>query len=172
MALINSPARAAGCVLVAVAVMAGCSSHQDGPARSRPGPASSASPVTASSGASVDPYAPSVAKVPDIASDGITKLVSATEVTGSAVYPLPGGVKAGRTLAIAVNCAGAGKITVRVRPTGISFLLQCEKGKVLPTMNEIHLSESHPASSLQFTAGAGVTWSFAAGWDPHPPERQ
>ncbi|MDH6627195.1 hypothetical protein M2271_005019 [Streptomyces sp. LBL] len=75
------------------------------------------------------------------------------------------------TLAIAINCQGPGRLRVQVQPTGISFPLLCEKGKVLPTMNEIHLTKGRATGSLQFAAEQNVTWSFAAGWDPNPPEQ-
>ncbi|GGS04914.1 hypothetical protein GCM10010269_49870 [Streptomyces humidus] len=60
---------------------------------------------------------------------------------------------------------------MQVQPTGISFPLVCEKGKVLPFMNEIHVSEGRATGSLRFAADQKVTWSFAVGWDPNPPEQ-
>ncbi|GAA3789531.1 hypothetical protein GCM10022206_31860 [Streptomyces chiangmaiensis] len=54
----------------------------------------------------------------------------------------------------------------------VTFPLLCEQGKVLPTMNEIRMSKDRSTSSLQFTAEPSVTWSFAVGWDPSPPEQQ
>ncbi|MFE9093043.1 hypothetical protein [Streptomyces sp. NPDC007264] len=151
----------------------GCSfDHDDSSPPSRKGHAVSASPTKVTSGSSSDPYAPSVEKVPKVASDGITALATDTAVKGNAVYSIPGGITAGKTLAIAINCQGPGRLTVQVKPTGISFPLLCEKGKVLPTMNEIHMSKNYSTSSLAFTAGQNVTWSFAVGWDPHPPEQQ
>ncbi|MEU9383362.1 hypothetical protein AB0D38_21275 [Streptomyces sp. NPDC048279] len=99
-------------------------------------------------------------------------MVSDTAVKSDAIYPIPGGIKAGETLAIAINCQGPGRLTVQVKPTSASFPLLCEKGKVLPTMNEIHMSGNHSTSSLHFTSEPGVTWSFAVGWDPDPPKQQ
>ncbi|MGW1891536.1 hypothetical protein ACWCP6_14950 [Streptomyces sp. NPDC002004] len=95
-----------------------------------------------------------------------------TAVTGTAVYPIPGGIRAGKTLAIAVNCQGPGRLTVHVQPTDVSFSLVCEKGKVLPAMNEMDMNKGRSTGSLRFTAESKVRWSFAAGWDPNPPERQ
>ncbi|MFH7337115.1 hypothetical protein [Streptomyces hygroscopicus] len=102
----------------------------------------------------------------------MTPLVRDTAVTGDVVYPIPGGIRAGETLAIAVDCQGPGRLTVRVQPAGVSFRLLCEKGRVLPTLNEIAMSENRSSSSLRFTSGPGTTWSFAAGWDPNPPKRR
>lgn len=165
--------RLATCVLVAALGAAGCGpGHHDGASATRParGAAPPSSPPPA--GATPDPRGPSVHKAPAISADGMTPLVGDTAVTGDVVYPIPGGIRAGKTLAIAVNCQGPGRLTVRVRPAGVSFRLLCEKGRVLPTLNEIAMSENHSSSSLRFTSGPGTTWSFAAGWDPNPPERR
>ncbi|WP_427164869.1 hypothetical protein ACQF4J_05830 [Streptomyces sp. C1-1] len=165
----------AGCVIAVTLAVVGCgANHDDSPSASRAGRTASASLANTTPGASPspDPYAPSVKKPPKITSDGITPLTADTALKGNVAYSLPGGIKAEKTLAIAINCQGPGRLTVQVKPTGISFPLQCEKGKVLPTMNEIHMSKNHPQSSLIFTAESKVTWSFAVGWDPHPPKQQ
>ncbi|MGV9342746.1 hypothetical protein [Streptomyces sp. NPDC003688] len=163
--------RAGGALLVALAV-AGCDSH-DGKGADSGTPHKAAS--TSSSAApdtTHDAYAPSVAKVPSMSSDGIEVLASGASLSGSAAYPLPGGIKAGRTLAVAVNCQGEGRMSVKVAPTDVSFTLVCEKGEVLPAMNEIPMHESRPAGTLQVTAGPHMSWSFAVGWDPSPPARE
>jgi hypothetical protein len=153
--------------------MAGCSSSHRDNATATP-TTHSTTPHTAPSSASAtsDPHAPSVHKAPQIHSDGITTLASGTGVKGNGAYPIPGGIKAGKTLAIAINCQGPGRLTVQVQPTSISFPLQCEEGKVLPTMNEIRMAKGRSTGSLRFTSEPNVTWSFAVGWDPSPPEQQ
>ncbi|MFY4720248.1 hypothetical protein [Streptomyces sp. LaBMicrA B280] len=118
------------------------------------------------------PHAPSVHRAPLTGSDGIEVLASGTAVRGDATYPIPGGIKAGRTLAIAINCEGPGRLTVQVRSGGVSFPVRCEKGKVLPVMNEIQMPRTQLTGSLRFTSDPDVTWSFALGWDPSPPERR
>ncbi|MFC7867907.1 hypothetical protein ACFU5B_29335 [Streptomyces murinus] len=118
------------------------------------------------------PPGPSVHQVPLTGSNGIEVLADGTTVKGDATYPIPGGIKAGRTLAIAINCEGPGRLTVQVRSGGVSFLLRCEKDKVLPAMNEIQMPRTHATGSLHFTADPDVTWSFTIGWDPNPPERR
>ncbi|GAA4574309.1 hypothetical protein GCM10023100_39970 [Actinocorallia cavernae] len=118
------------------------------------------------------PPGPSVHQVPLTGSNGIKVLADGTAVKGDATYPIPGGIKAGRTLAIAINCEGPGRLTVQVRSGGVSFLLRCEKDKVLPAMNEIQMPRTHATGSLRFTADPDVTWSFTIGWDPNPPERR
>ncbi|MEV7502040.1 hypothetical protein [Streptomyces sp. NPDC093018] len=115
---------------------------------------------------------PSVHQLPLTGSDGIEVLASGTAVKGDATYPIPGGIKTGRTLAIAINCEGPGRLAVQVRSGGVSFPLRCEKDKVLPSMNEIQMPRTHSTGSLRFTADPGVTWSFALGWNPNPPERR
>ncbi|MCG7208210.1 hypothetical protein [Streptomyces arenae] len=110
--------------------------------------------------------------MPQIASRGIAVMVSDVKVKGSAVYAIPGGIESGKVLAIAINCQGSGVLTVQVKPAGVSFPLTCEKGEIIPTLNEIQMSKDHPEASLNFTSKSNVTWSFAAGWDPNPPRRQ
>lgn len=173
MAITRRFARLTGCAFLAALAAAGCTSgHHDSTTASTSARATATPPTTVTASASPDPHAPSVATAPKIASDGITALTSGTKVRGSAVYEIPGGLKAGQTLAIAINCQGPGRLTVQVQPTGISFPLLCEKGKVLPTMNEIRMSKNRSGSALRFTAEPNVTWSFAVGWDPHPPKQQ
>lgn len=173
MVLIPALMRRATCVLGATLLLASCGSHKDASSSSgHSNSAASASPTIKAPRPSSDPHAPSVASAPKLASHGITSLTSGANVKGQAVYPIPSGLKKGQTLAIAINCQGPGRLHVRVQPTEVSFPLLCEKGKVLPTMNEIHMSKDRTTGSLQFTGDAEVTWSFAVGWDPHPPERQ
>jgi len=160
--------RGAICALTAAMAVTGCGSHGS----SATAPSSSSAAASAPSPkATTQGHGLSVATAPKLASDGITVLTSGTRVTGSAIYPIPGGMKAGKTLAIAINCQGPGRLRVQVPPTGISFPLLCEKGKVLPTMNEIHISKGRATASLQFAAEQEVKWSFAVGWDPDPPEQ-
>ncbi|CAL2056209.1 hypothetical protein ACH4OT_04240 [Streptomyces murinus] len=137
------------------------------PARLTAPPTPTESPDTAPT-----PPGPSVHQVPLTSSDGIKVLASGTTVKGDATYPIPGGIKAGRTLAIAINCEGLGRLTAQVRSADVSFRLQCEKDKVLPALNEIQMPRTQSTGSLHFTADPGVTWSFTIGWDPYPPERR
>ncbi|MGW4908576.1 hypothetical protein [Streptomyces sp. NPDC004270] len=174
MATTRRSAHLLGCALIAALATTACDSgHQDTTSDGRPPRAATVPPPSASTaGATPDPYAPSVASAPKFAPDDITSLASGTSVKGNAVYEIPGGIKAGKTLAIAVNCQGAGRLTVRVQPTNTSIRTLCEKGKVLPTLNEIQMSENHSSGSVSFTSEPNVKWSFAVGWDPNPPERR
>lgn len=164
--------RGVTCGLAAVLSLAGCGSNGNASSAQGPSRTASASPAKTAPDTTADPHTPSVARAPKIASEGITVLTTGTKVTGSATYPIPGGIKAGKTLAIAINCQGPGRLHVKVQPTGIAFSLVCEKGKVLPAMNEIHMARGHANSSLQFTAESKVTWSFAVGWEPSTPEQR
>ncbi|MER6332304.1 hypothetical protein ABT298_23855 [Streptomyces sp. NPDC001034] len=173
MAVTRRSVRLATCVFAAALAAAGCSPGQHGSASAtRPARGTAPPSPPPSAGATPDPRGPSVDRAPAIGADGMTPLVGDTAVKGDVVYPIPGGIKAGETLAVAVNCQGAGRLTVRVQPTDVSFQLLCEKGEVLPTLNEIGMPENRSSGSLRFTSGPGLTWSFAAGWDPNPPERQ
>ncbi|MFD3590899.1 hypothetical protein [Streptomyces sp. NPDC058683] len=173
MATTRRSAHLLGCALIAALATAGCDSAPHATTSDGRSPRAAAESLTASTAnATPDPYALSVVSAPKIASDGITSLASGTSAKGNAIYEIPGGIRAGKTLAIAVNCQGAGRLTVRVQPTKASFLTLCEKGKVSPTLNEIQMSENHSSGSLSFTSEPNVKWSFAAGWDPHPPARR
>lgn len=173
MVLTGALMRGTICALGATLLLVGCNSHNGASSsRGQSSSAASASPTTTALESPRDPHAPSVARAPKLASDGITPLTSGINVKGRAVYPIPGGLKKGQTLAIAINCQGRGRLHVRVQPTDVTFPLLCEQGKVLPTMNEIHMGKDRSTSSLQFTAEPNVTWSFAVGWDPSPPEQQ
>ncbi|TXJ82035.1 hypothetical protein E2C11_09870 [Streptomyces lavendulae] len=159
--------RLAFSVCVATLATAGCTaSGQHGtaspprPARLTTPPAPAESPDTPSASP-----APSVHRVPLSASDGIEILAAGTAVRGDATYPIPGGIKAGRTLVIAIDCQGPGRLTAQVPSAGVSFPLRCEKGEVLPAMNEIQMPRTAATGSLRFTSDPDVTWSFALGWN-------
>ncbi|MCX4590607.1 hypothetical protein OG819_12815 [Streptomyces sp. NBC_01549] len=161
-------------VLSATAV-AGCTnSHTTASGQGKSSePAHSSTPTTPETTQPATVPADTVSKAPNLAQDDIKAVASAASVTGSAAYPLKGGVLAGKTLATAVNCEGKGTLTVTLKPTGISSPLQCEDGKVSPTFNEVALSQGHKSAYLQFTVSSmAIKWSFAAGWDPHPPKHE
>ncbi|MEU7498340.1 hypothetical protein AB0B52_14845 [Streptomyces griseofuscus] len=164
--------RLAVCTFTAALAVVSCSSGHHSTASAAPHLRITPPPTSPTASATPDPHSPSVHKAPPIHSDGITPLVSDAAVKGNATYTIPGGIKAGKTLAIAINCQGKGRLTVQVEPANVSFPLLCEKGKVLPTMNEIHMSKNRPTGSLRFTSEPNLTWSFAVGWDPHPPEEK
>ncbi|WP_416485324.1 hypothetical protein [Streptomyces sp. CL12] len=175
MARTNRSIRLALSVCAAALATTSCVSDHHGtaspasvhPAHLTAPPAPTESPDTAPT-----PPGPSVHQVPLTSSDGIKVLASGTAIKGDATYPIPGGIRAGRTLAIAINCEGPGRLTVQVRSVGVSFPLQCEKDKVLPALNEIQMPRTQSTGCLHFTADPGVTWSFTIGWDPYPPERR
>lgn len=117
-----------------------------------------------------NPSGPSTAHAPNLAEDEIPALTTASSMVGNAEYPLRGGIKSGQVLALAVNCQGKGKLTVVVEPAGIGFPLECKSAEVSSTFNEIGFKTRHADSFIRFTAvPSTIKWSFAAGWDPHPP---
>ncbi|QNP71387.1 hypothetical protein IAG44_19415 [Streptomyces roseirectus] len=151
-------------VSAAVLALAGCGAE----GASQPGGQPAASGVPAA----VEPAGnkhTAVVGVPSLG--GGEALVSGAARKGSAEYPIPGGLRAGGMLAVAFECEGAGKLVVDVVPAGASFSVPCEKGKVAPLMNVIEVDRTDPAGMLRFTAGSGVTWAFAAGWDNSSRER-
>jgi hypothetical protein len=168
---VKHAARLTGCTLVVVLAATGCGSGRHAPsAVTQPAGVVKAPHAAASPSTARDPYAPSVKKVPELASAGITVLVSGSHLKGSVIYPIPGRVRAGEALVIAVNCQGPGRLDAEVRAVGMSFSLPCEKGTVLPALNEFQMDSSHSLGALRFTAKPDVMWSFTVGLDPHPPK--
>ena len=159
------------CAVAAVLTVAGCGfGHHDSTSADNTARVVGASRAAASPYVTRDPHAASVDKPPKLASDGITTLVSGSRLKGSVIYPIPGRVRAGEALVIAVNCQGPGRLDAEVRAVGMSFSLSCEKGTVLPALNEFQMDSSHSLGSLRFTAKPDVMWSFTVGLDPHPPK--
>ncbi|MEU1272508.1 hypothetical protein [Streptomyces sp. NPDC005799] len=164
-------ARLAASTVAVVLAATGCGfGHHDSTSADNTARVVKASPAAVSPDATRDPYAASVDKPPKLASDGITALVSGSHLKGSVIYPIPGRVRAGEALVIAVNCQGPGRLDAEVRAVGMSFSLPCEKDTVLPALNEFQMDSSHSLGSLRFTAKPDVMWSFTVGLDRHPPK--
>jgi hypothetical protein len=159
------------CGLAPVVVLTGCSGgkHSSGSPATQT-PVSSAAAPTASPAAR-DPHAATAVKAPNLSARGIKVVLSGTSLKGQHGYSLPHGIKAGDTLAVAVNCQGAGKLLVKVQPNNISIPVACEK-EIVPSLNEMGFAKTRKAASITFVPTGDVTWSFAAGWDPDPPERE
>ncbi|MGW1709192.1 hypothetical protein ACWCP8_27715 [Streptomyces sp. NPDC002206] len=156
-------------ILAAAACTNGHAPHATHQTASAPG-AKPSSQASASANPTHHPSGPSTSHAPNLAEDEIPTLTTASSVIGNAEYPLRGGIKSGHTLAIAVNCQGKGTLTVVVEPAGIGFPLHCTSTEVSPTFNEIGFKTPHANSFVRFTAvPSTIKWSFAAGWDPHPP---
>ncbi|MEU6216734.1 hypothetical protein ABZ845_04315 [Streptomyces sp. NPDC047022] len=120
-----------------------------------------------------NPHKPSAKKPPNLRSRGIPVLISEASVSGGAAYDLKGGIKKGGTLAIAVNCQGPGTLQVSVEPTKISFPVYCASGTIEPSLNEIGFTAPRGKATIALSPrGKNVTYSFAVGWDSHPPENR
>ncbi|MET7882981.1 hypothetical protein [Streptomyces avermitilis] len=171
-----APIRSTGpvlCGLVSVALLAGCSGgdHSSGGRAARPAAGSTSVPPTAAtSHSATDPHAPTTVKPPNLAARDIDVVLSGKSLTGQHEYAIPKGIKAGDTLATAVNCKGPGKLIIKLEPMGISFPVMCEK-EIVPSLNEAGFAKNRKSASIAFVPSGNVTWSFAAGWDPDPPER-
>ncbi|MFD7921696.1 hypothetical protein ACFV3R_21015 [Streptomyces sp. NPDC059740] len=162
-----------GGVLLALSAVAGCAAPQARPSGGRTAhpPAPVATALAPRSTA--DPHAASASRAPNLGARGVAVLVSGAAVRGKAEYPLKGGIVGGGTLAVAVDCQGPGRLTVAVKAAGASFTVPCGSGKVQPLLDEIGFGSGRRRATLVFTPeGARTVWSFAAGWDPHPPERR
>ncbi|MBL1087449.1 hypothetical protein JK359_36800 [Streptomyces actinomycinicus] len=73
-----------------------------------------------------------------------------------------GGLKSG-PLAILVNCKGHGKLTVEVKPVGMSFPLECAAGEVSSTYNQLDLKKPREQGTVSVTAPSTVRWAITVG---------
>jgi len=85
--------------------------------------------------------------------------------TGSGRFPLPAQPHAG-TVWTSIECQGIGKVTVVVGTT--RFTEPCSTG-ASGTLNADELPFSTPATHLEVTGDAGVTWAVAVGWSRTAP---
>ncbi|MFJ5611974.1 hypothetical protein ACIQCJ_21595 [Streptomyces sp. NPDC093221] len=111
-----------------------------------------------------------MAKAPNLSEVNVPTLASAASLSKDTEFPLIGGIRASKTLAIAVNCKGTGTLTVAIEPSGLSFPLRCIPTQVTPTVNEIRFASTSKQAQITFTLSpmSDLAWSYSAGWDPHP----
>ncbi|MER5746285.1 hypothetical protein ABT097_23795 [Streptomyces sp. NPDC002225] len=98
-----------------------------------------------------------VSRAPRPVGDGPV-LLSVASRQGNAELPLAGRIGTG-TLAVQVNCQGEGTLDVTVTGVALSFPLDCVKGEVSSTYNEVHLKKARGEGAVRITAPAGVRWA-------------
>ncbi|MEV6805733.1 hypothetical protein [Streptomyces sp. NPDC051132] len=81
---------------------------------------------------------------------------------GNRVLEIRGGIQAGPLSAI-VACQGKGRVTVFVRPVGLSFPLECVRDEVSSTQNRIDLKRARGDGTVSVTASSGVRWALTVG---------
>ncbi|MFI2432221.1 hypothetical protein [Streptomyces sp. NPDC018693] len=102
----------------------------------------------------------SVTKAPQVFDGEV--IAEVADARGNGVVPLKDGVGAG-PVSIAVNCQGEGTLTVELKPTGLSFPLECVAGEVSSTYNQFALKRARADAVLQVTAGSQVRWALSVG---------
>ncbi|MGW1606570.1 hypothetical protein [Streptomyces eurythermus] len=89
-------------------------------------------------------------------------VAQAVNASGNRELEVEGGLKSG-PLAVLVNCKGEGKLTVEVKPVGLSFPLKCVAGEVSSTYNQLDLKSTHEQGTVSVTAQASVHWAITVG---------
>lgn len=66
-------------------------------------------------------------------------------------------------LALRPRRQGKGKLTVEVRPVGLSFPLECVAGEVSSTYNQLDLKDTREQGTVSVTAPSTVRWAITVG---------
>lgn len=101
--------------------------------------------------------------------DGDTIWVSTGQRTGGLSLDLPSKKTTG-TVSVAIQCQGAGSVTVDVGPADSQSITYHEDCSDRPggSVNDQEPSASGARDQLKVTAAPGVTWAVAVGWSPSP----
>ncbi|WP_258564753.1 hypothetical protein [Streptomyces sp. WELS2] len=89
-------------------------------------------------------------------------VAQAVNASGNRELEVEGGLKSG-PFAVLVNCKGEGKLTVEVKPVGVSFLLKCVAGDISSTYNQLDLKSTHEQGTVSVTAQSIVHWAITVG---------
>lgn len=149
--------------LSAVAVLAaGCTGNDDAGKAGPTPPAhpSSSAPQARPTDRSEPIPGESVTKAPTLPEGHV--VAQAVNASGNQEIDIKGGLKSG-PLAIMVNCQGKGKITVAVKPVGLSFPLECVTGEVSSTFNQLSLKRARTQGTVGVTAPSSVRWAITVG---------
>ncbi|MEV5145504.1 hypothetical protein [Streptomyces sp. NPDC052727] len=155
---------ATAATLTAVTVLAvGCSSDD--------GKASDAGPKASPHSSSSSTRTPTPDRAEHIPGESVTKapalpdgdvVAQAVNASGNREMDVKGGLKGG-PLAVLVNCKGNGKLTVEVKPVGLSFPLECVAGEVSSTYNQLDLKRTRQQGTVSVTAPSNVRWAITVG---------
>ncbi|GAA3097137.1 hypothetical protein GCM10017687_04790 [Streptomyces echinatus] len=92
-------------------------------------------------------------------------VAQAVNASGNREMDVKGGLKSG-PLAVLVNCLGDGKLTVEVKPVGLSLPLECVAGEVSSAYNQLDLKDAREQGSVSVTAPSTVRWAITVGHQP------
>lgn len=152
----------AAALSAAAVLVAGCTSNDDtDKAAPTPSPhPSSSAPQTRPTDRSEHIPGESVTKAPNLPEGHV--VAQAVNASGNQEIDVKGGLKNG-PLSIMVNCQGHGRITVAVKPVGLSFPLECVTGEVSSTFNQLSLKRARTHGTVSVTAPSTVRWAITVG---------
>lgn len=146
--------------VAAVLPAAACSadtSNAEEPAKS----STPSGPVETETGPSGDSTEPSVAQPPEL-DPTETVALEQGETHGSRSLEFGKGKK-GDALIVAVRCQGDGTINVTVRPTAVSFPLECLDSEVSTIHNQVDIAGAEDEGTVSVEAPTTVRWSMTIG---------
>jgi hypothetical protein len=118
-------------------------------------------PVKPTSAVSTGLAQPPVAQTPEL-DGGETLVAKRGETKGGGAIEFAEGKK-GDALVVAVRCEGRGEISVKVESVGVEFPLECLKGEVTTTYNQIGVQGVEKAGTVSVEAPSAVRWSMTIG---------
>ncbi|MFF0097186.1 hypothetical protein ACFYSF_45805 [Streptomyces canus] len=148
-------ARVAAVIVLAVPLVAGCTTH-DSQTSSQNVP--NASPTPSPPTSPID-----VTKTPPDISGSTKTFVRLADRTGSEEVTVIPSIRAG-TIAVATECAGEGKTIIMVGKL-TTYTIPCTTTPSM-TYNEIGLGSSKQHVLITVTASAGIHWGLSVGWRP------
>lgn len=89
---------------------------------------------------------------------------------GNRTVPFGSGKKKGQALIVAIRCQGKGTIDVTVRPTDVTFPLECLDSEVSTTYNLVGGSSVSQSGSVSIEAPSSIKWSMTVGRGDAPEE--
>lgn len=146
-------------VITCCGLLAGCTEGDKG-AGSKVSPSPSKETVTETPDQEGKEPSDSVSVAPKL--PGGQVLASAESRHGNAALAVKGSLEKG-ALAIMVKCEGKGQLIVTLKPADVRFPLECIKGKVNTTYNQIGLKRGRESASIEVAAPASVGWALTAG---------
>lgn len=146
-------------VITCCGLLAGCTEGDKG-AGSKVSPSSSKEPVTETPDQEGKEPSDSVSVAPKL--PGGQVLASTESRHGNAALAIKDSLEKG-SLAIMVKCEGKGQLIVSLKPAGVRFPLECIKGEVNTTYNQIDLKRGRESASIEVAAPSSVGWALTAG---------
>lgn len=104
---------------------------------------------------------PSVEQVPELYETEAVAAEQGKTLGSRTVEFAPG--KKGDALIVAVRCQGKGTIDVTVRPSDVTFPLECLDGEVSTTYNQVDVPGVEKKGTVSVEAPSTIQWSMTVG---------